>query len=136
MKYKIIDLIKNRREKEGLQQIELAEIIGITNSALSLYEKHKEFPVYKILAKLLIYFKIEVDHDLFAQRLNEYKEKHRFSTKQMSQLLDLNMPQMFNVLSKRKNYSVKTILKICYDLHFDINELIGIKDNVKTKKDD
>ena len=124
MKYKIIDRIKLIREEKGLSQVEFSLEVGITNSAISLYESHKDFPSYKLLTKLLTYCEIDINHELFANKLRGYRINHVFTTRQLCQLLDINFPQLCNVLNNKMKYSMKSVLKICYELHFDIYELL------------
>jgi len=54
-------LVELRKEKK-LTQEELASIIGISRSALSLYETNKRQPDFQIICRLADYFDVSVDY--------------------------------------------------------------------------
>lgn len=59
--YKFGNYIYDLRKKYGISQSELAEILGVTNKAVSKWENGKTKPKIDILRKMASYFKISVD---------------------------------------------------------------------------
>lgn len=59
--YKFGNFIYNLRKKNGISQTELAEILGVTNKAVSKWENGKAKPRIEILQKMASYFKIPVE---------------------------------------------------------------------------
>lgn len=56
-----MDFIKNRREELGMTQEELGEEIGVSQSAVSMYESGDAFPSTKKLIKLTKALKCTAD---------------------------------------------------------------------------
>src|SRR5690554_2966220 len=54
--------LKSLREKEGLTQQELADILQITRSALSLYETNKREPDNETMKKFADHFDVTTDY--------------------------------------------------------------------------
>jgi transcriptional regulator with XRE-family HTH domain len=54
--------IKQLREELGLKQLELADKVGLTEAAISMYERNKRQPDYGILAKFAEIFDCTVDY--------------------------------------------------------------------------
>ena len=61
--------IKFLRERKGLSQTQLSEVLALTQSAISSYEKEKSQPLPDGLVKLANYFDISID-DLLLKDLN------------------------------------------------------------------
>ena len=53
--------IKELRTQRGMSQEELAEVIGVTQQAVGLWERNKGLPEAKNLIKLADYFKIPLE---------------------------------------------------------------------------
>ena len=66
--------IKEFREKKGLTQQELADILGIHKMTLSKYERNKNFPEYDKLVKIAIILEV-TPNDLLG-----YKENYKSFT--------------------------------------------------------
>lgn len=56
--------LKTLREERGLSQVELAKILNIANSTLSLYESGSREPNFEILKKIANYFNVSTDYIL------------------------------------------------------------------------
>jgi transcriptional regulator with XRE-family HTH domain len=54
--------IRQLREELGLKQLELANKVGLTEAAISMYERNKRQPDYSILAKFAEIFDCSVDY--------------------------------------------------------------------------
>ena len=59
---KIGQFIKECRNKNNLTQIQLAEKLGISFSAISMYERGERKPDYEILEAIADYFNVSVDY--------------------------------------------------------------------------
>lgn len=53
--------IKQLRKEKRMTQLELAERLGVTKSAISAYENGSRLPAYDILVKMARIFKVSVD---------------------------------------------------------------------------
>ena len=58
------------REGKGLSRGQLAKIMEVTSSAVSAYEKGKNYPGIEKIISLSIYFKVSLD-DFFFKKLSE-----------------------------------------------------------------
>ncbi len=54
--------IKELRLSKKLTQQELANRIGVTTSAIGMYELSKRKPSYKVIVKMAIFFNVSVDY--------------------------------------------------------------------------
>lgn len=95
-------IVKLRKEK-GITQAELANALGISRAALSLYEIEKREPDIDTLIKLALYFNVSVDYLLgnnsnktFAKSKETFDNKNiqeqsnpEYTTQKEIQLLDL-----------------------------------------------
>lgn len=59
--FKFGNFIYDLRKRNGISQTELAEILGVTNKAVSKWENGKAKPKTELLRKMLSYFKIPID---------------------------------------------------------------------------
>jgi transcriptional regulator with XRE-family HTH domain len=60
--YVFADCLTRLRQEKGLTQTELAELVSISRSALSLYELGKREPDFKTLEKLADFFGVSIDY--------------------------------------------------------------------------
>lgn len=64
--------IRFLRERKGLSQAQLSEVLALTQSAISSYEKEKSQPLPDGLVKLADYFDISID-DLLLKDLSNHE---------------------------------------------------------------
>jgi len=55
------DRIKHLRKKRGLNQSELAEILGVSRTMISAYESDMRKPSYENLITIVMYFNVSMD---------------------------------------------------------------------------
>lgn len=55
------DILVYLRKRSGLSQLELAETLGLSKSAVSMYERGERRPSYEMLEALADYFNVEID---------------------------------------------------------------------------
>lgn len=63
--------IRRLREERGLTQLDLANILNISNVMLSRYENNKRYPDYKTLNRLADYFDVSTDYLLGRTRIRQ-----------------------------------------------------------------
>ena len=68
--------IKNIREKTGLKQKELAKILGILPSALSMYEQGKREPSISTIQKLSNHFNMSLSQFFMFEEIENSKDKN------------------------------------------------------------
>jgi len=56
------DKIKLLREDRGVSQLELAKILEVGNSTLSMYESNTRKPDYEVIKKIADYFNVTTDY--------------------------------------------------------------------------
>ncbi|SET15274.1 DNA-binding transcriptional regulator, XRE-family HTH domain [Natronincola peptidivorans] len=54
--------IKKLREEQGLSQLEMAKVLGVGNSTMSMYESNARKPDYETLKKIADYFNVTTDY--------------------------------------------------------------------------
>lgn len=54
--------IKELRQQKGITQVKLSKIIGVSRSAISMYEINASQPDYDIISKIADYFGVSVDY--------------------------------------------------------------------------
>ena len=55
------DMLRYLRQREGLSQAELADRLGITKSAVSMYENGNRMPSYEMEERIADYFNVGID---------------------------------------------------------------------------
>jgi transcriptional regulator with XRE-family HTH domain len=55
------DMLVYLRKRQGLSQQDLAERVGLTKSAISMYEQGARKPSYEMLEALADYFNVDID---------------------------------------------------------------------------
>ena len=71
--------LKELRKAKGLSLKKLAEVLGVSESTVSLYENSKREASYTVLLKLSEYFKVSIDYLLGADEAYEDGEKNPYS---------------------------------------------------------
>lgn len=67
--------LKNLRERNGLLQKQLGDIIGIAPSTIGMYEQERREPDNYTLKKIANYFKVSIDYLLDNDNDNNINEK-------------------------------------------------------------
>lgn len=67
--------LKEYRKKKGITQIELANILEITNDYLSSIERGKSTPGFKLAKKIADYFGTTIDEIFFKNNSNKTFDK-------------------------------------------------------------
>lgn len=145
------------RKKEGITQVELAEKIGISRAALSLYELEKREPDINTLTKLASYFGVQVDYLLgiiinripdtdlewryphVENRLGTLLSKYRFK----NNLTEKDFAEKLNISEELEKQieigiyipSINLLQKIANITGYDIDYIIGAKDCMRIPTD-
>lgn len=144
------------RKENGMTQTDLANLIGISRSALSLYEIEKREPDIKILDKLASLFNVQVDYligrsdirfpeeDLewryphvnnrLGEILHNYYSQNSLSENNFAEQLDISLELLTQLESGTHNPSLKLLKKISDVTGYDIDFLTGAKDSTSKKK--
>ena len=62
IKYKFPERLKELRKESGLSQQELANKVGLTHTAIGLWELNKRIPNLDAVIKLANFFKVSLDY--------------------------------------------------------------------------
>ncbi len=74
MKHNIGKKIRELRTQKGIKQSELAEILGISTSAVGMYEQNRREPDITALKTISEYFGVSLDYLLSNDGVSEQKE--------------------------------------------------------------
>ena len=136
------------RKKQGLTQAELARTIGISRSALSLYEIEKREPDIETLGKLSTLFNVPVgyilgnEHEIidyanytmdtpefvldFKMRIRGLMSEQRMSEDEFAQRTGFNKEEKDNYLYGNKVPSIEDLIKIAKALNVSVDYLLNI----------
>lgn len=91
--------LKEARESKKLTQKKLADLVGVTNGAISNYEKNVSFPNIDILYK--IFDILQIEPNFFFQDDINYTQKDIFTTSEKKLVLAYrNHPEMQAAINK------------------------------------
>lgn len=143
--------IMELRTEKGITQSELAKIIGISRSALSLYEIEKREPDIDTLNKLATFFDVWVDYlighsdqrnsdALFEYRyisisnrlgniLNKYRENHNLSEIDFAKKLDITLETYTGIEAGKYTPSLNLLRKLAEIMGYDLDYLTGAIDH-------
>lgn len=68
--------IKRLRESQGMSQIDLAAITGVTDKAVSTWESDLKIPRLKVLIQIADYFDVTLD-ELVGRKTSDEPERHK-----------------------------------------------------------
>lgn len=72
---KFNEVFKNLRENRGLTQIEMAEILSLSKSTISMWEKGNRMPIDNTLIFLSNFFGVSIDYLLTGGELRDNKNE-------------------------------------------------------------
>lgn len=113
---KIGNILKSLRIKEGLTQDELAEKVGFSRSAVSMYESGNRTPTPDILEMLADFFNVDMNYITGTTEEEYYLD---LKTKQIAQEI-FNNPELRALFDASKNATPE-------DLEITKNLLISLK---------
>ena len=136
------------REKRGLTQAELAKSIGISRSALSLYEIEKREPDIDTLGKLSALFKVPVGYILgkeqeitdytnytmdtpefaldFKMRIRELLAEQKISEEEFAERAGFNYEEKDSYLYGNQIPSIEDLIKIAGALNVSTDYLLNV----------
>jgi len=136
--------LKNLRQEKNLTQTQLADIIGISRGALSLYETGKREPDYCTLQKFADFFNVSTDYllgrnihkkgnytKIFSKRLKQERQQRKWSILEMSNKLDISTSQLSDYEKSLREPDLDLVAKIAKLLDISIDYLLGLSDNPK-----
>ena len=125
------------RKKWGLTQGEMAEVIGLTQSAVGLYESGDREPPLKNLIKIAEYFSVSIDDlllkdlrpqgSMLARNLKYLRNREHFSQGDMARLLKISKAHMGKYESGAAELSNQGLI--------NVSEFFGITVDDLLKKD-
>ncbi len=125
------------RKKWGLTQGEMAEVIGLTQSAVGLYESGDREPPLKNLIKIAEYFSVSIDDlllkdlrpqgSMLARNLKYLRNREHFSQGDMARLLKISKANMGKYESGAAELSNQGLI--------NVSEFFGITVDDLLKKD-
>ena len=119
------------RKKRGLTQAELAKSIGISRSALSLYEIEKREPDIDILGKLSALFKVPVGYILGKeQEITDYTnytmDTPEISEEEFAERASFNYEEKDSYLYGNRIPSIDDLIKIAGALNVSTDYLLNV----------
>lgn len=147
------------RKRQGLTQAELARSLGISRSALSLYEIEKREPDIETLSKLSSLFKVSVgyilgnEHEVidyanytmdtpefafnFKMRIHDLMIEQKISEDEFAKRTGFHTEGKDNCLYGNKIPSIENLIKISEELNVSTDYLLGISDkpDITDKRD-
>ena len=135
--------LKELREYEDIKQKELAEIIGISNAALSEFEREKTIMPIKHLVNIANYFNVSLDY-IFSfnkeksyknikeinnieagKRLKEFRKNNKITQTKLAELLNTNQSVIANYERGRNYIATPFLYTICKKYNVSADYLLG-----------
>lgn len=69
---KLGDRLKELRNRRGIHQSDIANILGVTRQAVSMYERGERDPSYEMVEKLADYFNVDMNYLLGKEEQSTY----------------------------------------------------------------
>lgn len=127
-KQKIGDFIKKKRKEKGLTQVELAEKIGITDRAISKWERGICCPDISLLKDLCKILDIDINELLSGNELKEI-------TKEQSEDILVETVKTYTNVEKKKNRALLTFTIIILVLYVFLVAAMYLTFNQMNKKE-
>ncbi|WP_376765843.1 helix-turn-helix domain-containing protein [Chitinophaga polysaccharea] len=106
--------VRNRRIEKGMLQIELAELMGVSESSVTLWENNKSQPgiqLYPKVIEFLGYFPFTLNTDKLSGRITMYRYMNGLTQASLAKMLsvnEINNPILrVRKINARKKYSRK-----------------------------
>lgn len=132
------------KDRNGFTNIEMAKIIGISDSQYSKYEKGKEIIPLKHLISYSDYFDVSVDYlleltsakkhkkykkgvnlDLFCKRIKELRKEHSITQTQLAKEVKCSYSLISKYESKSVLISTICLYKICKKYKISADYVLG-----------
>ena len=143
----IVLRLKELREKRGIQQKYLSNVLQIAPNTLSQYENNKREPDYKTLKKIADYFEVSVDYILgntdieesqsyasneniiFGQRLKQLRKSHNLTQLEFAKIFNIANGTIGNWESGNREPDFNTLNRIADFFNVSTDYLLGKTDN-------
>lgn len=130
--------IAEQRKKLGLNQEELAGKIGVSRSALSLYEIDRREPDLETVKKIASLFGVTTDYLLGAEegntmigkRINELRKSSGMTQEELAEVLNISRSTLAGYEAENKHPPYRTLVKIAKYFGVSIYYLMGITDRL------
>ena len=124
------DILKQLRDEKGIYQKDLAEVVGVSAGAITMYETGRRFPDKDTLEKIANYFYVSVDYLLGRTKekstVDDLKRKLASDPKLELLLTDFLCRKDLLLLYKlTKDLAPEDVMKI-----IDIVKIIDFKGNI------
>lgn len=114
--------LKYLREQKGMNQNEMADVFGISQSAIGNWEQNHRKPDIEMIIRLAEYFGVSLDDlvlrdlrppkPMCASNLKYLREKYEMSQEDMAQLLKTSKPSVSKYENGSVRLSVEQLMKI------------------------
>lgn len=132
------------REQYGINQNDLADIFGISRSAVGNWEAKKRVPDIEMIIRLAKYFNVSLDDlvlkdlrplkPMYAKNLKLLRERHGMSQEETAKLLGLkDKSSCCLVENGKQKLSVEQIMKISEYFGFTLDQFV--KQNLSKEMD-
>ncbi len=141
------------RERQGVTQKYLANIVGISNARYCFYENEAEIIPLKHLNTISNYFNTSIDYlfsftnninyentskeinnELLEQRLKEFRKENKLTQKKLAEILNTVQPVIANYEKGKHLIATPFLYTICSKYHISADYLLGKIDNPKYLK--
>ena len=145
--------LRSLRERNGLTQEQLGQIIGVTKQTFNHFEKEYTIIPIKHLNLLCSYFHVSLDYifgltdtkqyqnvdqdidlNIVKARLKEFRKENKLSQEKLATLLNVSKGTIGNYESNRAIIATPFLYTICKKYHISADYLLGKIDNPKYLK--
>ncbi len=142
--------LRSLRERNGLTQEQLGQIIGVTKQTFNHFEKEYTIIPIKHLNLLCSYFHVSLDYifgltdtkqyqnvdqdidlNIVKARLKEFRKENKLSQEKLATLLNVSKGTIGNYESNRAIIATPFLYTICKKYHISADYLLGKIDNPK-----
>jgi len=107
--------LKNKRLELGLLQIDVANIIGVCEDSITLWENNRNEPQivhYPKIIQFLGYIPFEVDTSTLGGEIKLYRYLHGLSQEELALKLNINQSTVFHYENNKHNPSPKIFKRL------------------------
>ena len=108
------DKLKNRRIELGLLQKDVANMIGVCEDSITLWENNRNEPSIIYYPKIIIflgYVPFEIDVSTLGGQIKLYRYLHGLSQEELARKLEVNESTVFHYENNKHKPSSKTLRK-------------------------